>query len=170
MDSLKITGLLRVYEFSSDEEMAEYANWWHRFSLAEKARKGHLVVEKHNLVTSAGRNQLLTFAGASGTTSAFAQYYAVGTGAIATVTAADTQLATELFRAAPSSSTIVGTTVTITTQFTTGQANGTYTNAGLWGGSATSTLGSGTLMTHILYSYTKTSANAIYNDYTISLT
>lgn len=170
MESLKIDGLLRVYEFSGNEELAEYVNWWHRFSLAEKARKGRLVVEQHNLVTSAGRTQLLTFAGASGSTTAFAQYYAVGTGAIASVLATDTSLATELFRAVPSSSTIVGTTVTITTQFTTGQANGTYTNAGLWGGSATSTLGSGTLYTHILYSYTKTSANAIFNDYTISMT
>jgi hypothetical protein len=170
MESLHITGLLRVYEFSSDAEMAEYANWWPRFSLAEKARKARLVVEEHNLVTSAGRTQLLTFAGASGTTAAFAKQYAVGTGAIASVTAADTSLATELFRLAPSTSTIVGTTVTITTNFSTSQGNGTYTNAGLWGISATSTPGSGTLMTHILYSFTKTSAIAIANDYQLSLT
>lgn len=170
MESLRITGLLRIYEFSSDAEMAEYASWWHRFSLEEKARKARLVVEEHNLVTSAGRTQLLTFAGASGTTAAFAKQYAVGTGAIATVTAADTLLATELFRAAPASSTVVGTTVTITTNFTTGQANGTYTNAGIFGNTATGTANSGTLYTHILYSFTKTSAIAIANDYQISLT
>ena len=170
MESLHIAGLLRIYEFSEDAELAEYAAWWHRFSLAEKARKAHLVIEKHNLVTSAGRTQLLTFAGNSGSTTAFAKFYAVGTGAIASVTAADTSLATELFRLAPASSSIVGTTVTITTNFSTSQGNGTYTNAGLWGGSATSTPGSGTLYTHILYSYTKTSAVATANDYTISLT
>ena len=170
MDILKITGLLRVYEFSGDEEAAEYAAWWPRFSLAEKARKARLVVDRHNLVTANGRTQLLTFAGASTTTTAFAQYYAVGTGAIASVQATDTSLATELFRAVPSSSTIVGTTVTITTNFSTSQGNGVYTNAALFGNGASSTPNSGTMMTHILYSYTKTSANAIYNDYTISLT
>jgi hypothetical protein len=170
MDSLKIDGLLRIYAFPSDEEMAEYANWWHRFSLAEKERKARLVVEEHNLITSAGRTQLLTFAGASGTTTAFAKQYAVGTGAIAAVLATDTLLATELFRAAPSSSTVVGTTVTITTNFSTSQGNGTYTNAGIFGGTATGTANSGTLYTHILYRFTKTNAIAIANDYIISLT
>jgi len=169
MDTLHITGLLRIYEFGSDQEAAEYAAWWRRFSLAEKARKAHLVVEKHNLVTTAGRTQILNFAGAATAPAAFAQFYAVGTGTIAAVAAGDTALATELFRLAPASHTVVGTTVTITTNFSTSQANGTLTEAGIFGNGATSTAGSGTLYTHILYSYVKSSSNAVVNDYTLSL-
>jgi hypothetical protein len=170
MDTLHITGLLRVYELPDDQALAEYERWWPRFSLSEKERKGRLVVQAHNLVTSSGRTQILNFIGASGSTNSFAQYYAVGTGAIYIVQPSDTSLSTELFRAVPASYSVVGNGVTITTNFSTSQANGTYTNSGIFGNNATSTANSGVLMTHILYSYTKTSSVAIVNDYLISLT
>ncbi len=169
MTDIHIEGILRIYELPCDDAIAEYAQWWSRFSLSEKARKGRQVVEVHNLITSAGRTQILTFMGNAGTTTAFAQYYAVGTGAIYSVQASDTSLATEFFRAAPASYAVVGNQVTVTTNFTSAQAIGTYTNAGLFGVSATGTAGSGTLCTHILYSYTHT-AVAIANDYVLSLT
>jgi hypothetical protein len=177
-ESLHIEGLLRIYEV--DDELLDrnfLIRWWRHcrkkgwkyLTLAEKAREGKLVVEAHNQILSAGRTQLLTFAGSNTTTVAFAQYYSVGTGTIYSVQPGDTSLATELFRAVPASFTIVGNGVTVTTNFTSGQALGTYTNSALFGNGATSTPGSGTMMTHILYSYTHT-AIAIVNDYTISMT
>jgi len=169
--TLHFEGIVRVYELS-DEQLfdADFQRWWRRFSLAEKEREARLVVEAKNMLMNAGRTQLLNFVGSSGSTSAFAQYYAVGTGAIYTVTPSDSQLAGELFRAQPASYSIVGNAVTISTNFTSGQANGTYTNAALFGVNATSTANSGTMMTHMIYTYTKTNANGITSDYTITLT
>jgi hypothetical protein len=172
-DTYKLTGMLRIYEVPEELWLVRWWKYvrkkgWKYLTLEEKAREGKLVVEAHNIVTSAGRTQILSFIGSSGSTTAFAQYYAVGTGAIYTVSPADASLAGELFRAVPGSFSVVGNSVTITTLFSTAQGNGTYTNSGLWGNGATSTPGSGTLMTHLLYSYTKTSSNAIYNDYTIT--
>ena len=181
MEAIHFEGILRIREIPPEWTDAEFRYWWcdertesgmliHRARMSEREKDRWTVVEARNLLMSAGRTQLLTFAGASGTTVAFAQFYAVGTGSIFTVQPADTSLATELFRLAPASFSVVGNSVTITTNFSTSQGNGTYTNAGLFGNGATSTPGSGTLMTHILYNYTKTSANAIANDYLISLT
>lgn len=174
-DVLHIEGILRIYEFPADAAYEELACWWGCFDLCEKMRQverlgGRLAIEARNLTTSAGRTQILSFIGASGSTNAFAQYYAVGTGTIYVVQAADTSLASELFRAVPSTVSVIGNSVTISTPFSTSQANGTYTNAGIFGNNATSTPNSGTLMTHLLYSYTKTSANSITNDYAITLT
>jgi hypothetical protein len=167
-DHFSLEGILRVYEFSCDAEAQDLYAWWPRLSCQEKAREGKLVVEARNKLMSAGRTQLLSFLGASGATTAFSQYYAVGTGAIFTISPNDVLLAGELFRAIPASFSVVGNAVTVTTPFSTGQANGTYTNAGLFGNNATGTSGSGTLMTHLLYSYVKTGAVAIANDYTIT--
>jgi hypothetical protein len=171
MITLHFEGIVRVYELSDAHlEDADFQRWWRRFTLSEKEREAKLVIEARNMLMNAGRTQLLNFVGSSGSTNAFSQYYSVGTGAIYTVTPSDSTIAGELFRAQPASYSIVGNSVTISTNFTTAQANGTYTNAGLWGNGASATLGSGTLMTHMLYSYTKTNANAITSDYAITLT
>jgi hypothetical protein len=167
-EKISLEGILRIYEFSCDAEQKELQPWWPRFELREKERHARLAVEVHNMIMSAGRTQILSFIGASGSTNAFAQYYGVGTGAIYTISPSDASLAGELFRAIPASFSVVGNAVTISTPFSTSQANGTFTNAGLWGNNATSTAGSGVLMTHLLYSYVKTSAIAIANDYTLT--
>lgn len=170
MDTFSLEGIVRIYELPEDLWSAEaFQRWWPRFSLAEREKHGRLVVEARNLVTSAGRSLILTYIGNSGTTAAFAQQYAVGTGAIAQVSPSDAALASELFRAAPSSYTVVGNQVTISTIFSTSQANGAWTNCGLFGNGATSTTGSGTLMTHLLCTYTKTSAVSVTSDYYLSL-
>jgi hypothetical protein len=166
MEGLHIEGLLRIYEVPDERLLKD----WQRLTLVEKAREAKLVVEAHNLIMSAGRTQLLTFAGSNSTTTAFAQYYAVGTGTIYSVQPSDSSLATELFRAVPSGFSIVGNNVTITTAFTGSQAVATFTNSGIFGNGATGTPGSGTLMTHILYSYTHASGVTIFNDYSITLT
>lgn len=170
MENISLHGILRIYEFSCDEEQKELLSWWSRFALREKERHAKLALETHNMIMSAGRTQLLAFIGASGATNAFSQYYAVGTGTIYTIQPSDSSLAGELFRAVPASFSVVGNAVTISTPFSTSQANGAYTNAGIFGNNATSTSGSGILMTHVLYSYLKTNTIAITNDYTVTLT
>ncbi len=178
-DTLHIEGILRIYEVPPELLDKNFLLKWYRhitkkgwkhLTLADKAREGKQVVEAHNLITTAGRTQILNFIGASGSTGAFAKYYSVGTGAIYVVQPSDTALANELFRAVPASYSVVGNQVTITTNFGTSQANGTYTEAGLWGGAASGTLGSGTLYTHLLYSYVKVNGVAIINDYTLTAT
>lgn len=181
MTDIKFEGILKIREIPSDWTDTEFRYWYcnehsasgrllRKARLSERDKDRWTVLVAENLLMSAGRTQLLTFAGSHTTTTAFAQYYAVGTGTIYTVQPSDTQLASELFRAVPASFSVVGNSVTVTTNFSTSQGNGTYTNAGLFGNGATGTANSGTLMTHLLYSYTKTSAVSIANDYTISLT
>lgn len=174
-DTCRLEGILRIYEVPEELWLVRWWKYvrkkgWKHLTLAEKAREGKLVVEAHNLITSAGRTQILSFIGASGATNAFSQYYAVGTGAIYVVQPSDSSLAGELFRAIPASFSVVGNAVTISTPFSTSQGNGTYTNSGIFGNNATGTANSGVLMTHLLYTYTKTSAISITNDYTITAT
>lgn len=180
MDIIHVEGIIRTRLLPEDWTYADYAYWWlpefdsnmriirmPRMSNKEKER--YTVAEEHNLLTTNGRTQILTFIGASGTgTGAFAQYFAVGTGSISSVSAGDTSLATELYRAVPASAVISGNQIDISIPFGAGVANGTWTNAGIFGVNATSTSGSGTLMTHALYSYTKTNTQSVTNDYLIT--
>lgn len=181
MDTLKFEGILKIREIPPDWDDATFRYWWcdersatgsliRKARMSEREKDRWTVVEAKNMLMSAGRTQILTFMGQLTAPAVFTQYYAVGTGTIFTIQPSDVSLATELFRAVPASFSIVGNAVTVTTNFSTSQGNGTYTNAGIFGVSATSTPGSGVLMTHILYSYTKTSSIAIVNDYTMSLT
>jgi hypothetical protein len=67
--------------------------------------------------------------------------------------------------------TVVGNQVLIATNFSTAEANTTYTEAGLIGGSTAVVTpgGAGTLFAHAAYSYTKTSSVSLTNDYYLSL-
>jgi len=148
----------------------EFLAWWPK--LSERERDQYTVYETKNLITTAGRAQLLTYIGAAALSAPvvpFAMYFAVGTFPINTVNPGDTAVNGELFRAVPTTSTVTGNTVDISTFFSTSDANGTYTNCGIFGNNATSTPGSGTLVTHALYSYTKTVFNSLTNDYLITL-
>lgn len=181
MDTLKFEGILKIREIPAEWSDTEFKYWWcderspsgaliRKARMTEHEKDRWTVLEAKNMLMSAGRTQILTFMGQATAPATFSQFYAVGTGTIYTVQPSDTSLATELFRLAPAAFSIVGNAVTVTTNFSTSQGNGTYTNAGLFGVSASSTPGSGVLMTHILYSFTKTNSQAIVNDYTMSLT
>jgi hypothetical protein len=175
-------GIIRVRLLPQElaDDANAYRRWWlpeidanhrvlrpSRISDAEKARMDLAVY--HNMIMIAGRNQVLTFIGSSsGTTQAFTQYFAVGTGAISGVSPGDSSLANEIFRKAPASYSVQGTEVDINIQFGTTDAEATLTNCGIFGVNATGTLGSGTLMTHALFSFTK-GAFAIAVDYVINL-
>jgi hypothetical protein len=165
-------------ELAEDEQLYRY--WWlpeldanhqvlrpARITDATKDRMDLAVF--HNMIMTAGRTQVLTFIGSSsGTTQAFTQQFAVGTGAISGVSPNDTSLANEIFRKVPTSYSVQGTEVDINIAFGTTDAEATLTNCGIFGVNATGTLGSGSLMTHALFSFTK-GAFAIAVDYIINL-
>lgn len=164
-------GILEVYELPYETE-AEFLRYWPRLTEREKRRM--LAMRYHNIVTQRGINNINAFYQASGSTvNGFSKYFAVGTGALNGVALGDTSLATEVFRKVPTSTSVVGNSIIITTLFlgTEGGHSGTnpvtYTNSGLFGGAATSTLGSGDINTHALYSYTKAYNSSINNTYRI---
>ena len=181
IDTFAFTGILKIREIPADWTPAEYRHWWcdersssgrviRRAAMSEAEKERWTVWEGSNMLMNAGRTQILTFMGQLTAPASFSQFYAVGTGTIYSVQPSDTTLATELFRLAPASFSIVGNAVTVSTVFSTSQGNGTWSNAALFGVNATSTANSGVMMTHILCSYIKTSASAIVSDYVMSLT
>lgn len=165
---LGLDGLVKIRELPYGCEMADFLEMWEKMTPREKERM--TVYEHHNTITSAGRTQALTYLSSStATTLGFAQYFAVGTFPINSVSPGDTSVQTEIFRAVPQTITITGTQADVATMFGSAQANGTYTNCGLYGINATSTSGSGSLMTHSIYQYTKANGQAIVNDYLLNL-
>lgn len=134
---------------------------------------GSLYVE--NLITNNGISQLLTNIGvqAQASMQPFAQILAVGNGSISGVTRADTTLPGDGFatgsRKAPASHANTGFSVTITTNFLSTDAVGTWSSLALFGGgSATTTSATGTMETHALFSFNKGS-NAYAVNYVVLL-
>jgi hypothetical protein len=188
-------GHIRTYQLPGDLSRTDFDAWWPRLTPAEQRRylvpvrvpekrynrwtrrlelTGQWIESEDapNVITTNGRTQVLTYLGVASLSAGvvpFAEYFSVGTGAIATISAGDTGMIGELFRAVPSSFTISGNSVNISTFFGATQANGTYTNAGLFGNNASGTFGSGTLVTHAFYSYTKTSGETLTTSYLINL-
>jgi hypothetical protein len=123
----------------------------------------------HNQIMNASRTQILSYIGSSsGSSTAWAQYFSVGTSAITATTPSDTGLVNELFRKAPASYSTTCNEVDINVQFGSTDAWYVYTNCGIWGGAATSTPGSSTLETNSLFSFTNGSQE-ITIDYTVAL-
>ncbi len=165
---VRFVGIVRVRELPYGITEKDFLEWWPRAD--EKERDRYTAYEHKNILTTNGRNQLLTYISSGlATTLGFAQEFAVGTFPITSVSPGDTAVQGEIFRAAPNTITITGQQVDISTFFGSSQANGNYTNCGLYGINATSTLGSGTLMTHTLYSYNKQNGQAITNDYLVQV-
>lgn len=173
-----IEGVIRVREIPPDWSEADYRYWWlpeknsegrviRAARMSDREKERYTAHEEKNTLTSAGRTAVLNFLG--GTSVSFFQYFSVGTGTISAVSAADTTMSTELFRKAPASATVSGNQIDVATLFATSEGNGVYTNSGVFGNGATSTLGSGTLYTHSLYSYSKSSSVQISNDYVFFL-
>lgn len=121
-----------------------------------------------NLACNAGRTALLNFTASAGGSTGIT-FFAVGTGTAAPL-ATDTQLGTEVFRKAISSTTVSGNQILISTFFLAAEGNFSYTEAGPFGGTgATGTANTGTLYAHAPYVYAKTSAVSLTNDYFIFL-
>lgn len=115
--------------------------------------------ETHNLFVDAGLNLLRDFLNLGAGTGL--NRFAIGTGATA-VTAADTQLQTEVFRDQFTQTTTATKQLTVKYFLASGSANGnTITEAGIFGNGATNTANSGTLFARVLQTAdAKTSAEA----------
>lgn len=178
-ESIHLCGLIRAREIPF-ESRDEWRKWWlgefnaqgqmlrgPRMSEHEKDR--YTVAEAPNILVSNGITQLLNYVGsASGNSTGFAQWFAVGNISLAEVTSGDSSIAGEFFRGQVSQASISGTQQDLSTFVGTTQGVGSVTNAGLFGNGATSTLSSGTMMTHSLFQYTKANGVAITYDYLLS--
>lgn len=170
-------GIIRVYRVPDDLDLAY---WWYpqtdgKGKILRQARMGreekvrYQEAEGQNQIMNAGRTAVLSYIGSSsGSTTGWAQYLAIGTGAITATSASDTSLANEVFRTTQNHFSVNGTSVDINFALGTTDAQVVFTNLGLYGNGATSTLGSGTLYSHALFSYTKGSYT-IQIDYVINL-
>ena len=178
-DTMTYTGLLRMRAHPFGDDAEAFAYWWlaewkngrmvRRPRMSDREKDRYTVYEAENILTTAGRSQLLNYVG-NASNVPWGKILSVGTGAIVSVSPGDTTVVTELVRIATSAPTVTGTQVDIPSSFTSGQGVGTWTNIGLYGTTAaTTTLGTGTLYTHALYNYAKPSI-AIVGDYLISLT
>lgn len=177
--NIHICGHIRVREVPFETE-EEWRRWWlpecsengkillpARMSEGEKER--YSVADSTNILVESGIGQLLTYIGSTtGNTTAFAKYFAVGNVNITEVNSNDTSLANEYYRVAPSTSNVNDVQIDISSFFGASNGNGDITNGGLFGGSATATLGSGTLMTKSKMKYTKVDGQAVTFDYLIS--
>lgn len=194
-ESLNIEGTLSLYELPRDMSDEEFRAWWEpetalgedglyhivrpaRCSDEEKARRK--VLEVGNLITNAGIKQQLNNMSVpgQGLLLVFNQIFALGNGAISGVTRADTAVAGDGFatgsRKQAASVIVIGYTTTATMNYASGDANGTITNAGIFGvnpvtgANAGTSAGTGTLMTHVLFNFVK-GASAVAIAYSISL-
>ena len=172
-------GILRVREHPFGDDREAFARWWlaewkngrmiRPPRMSDKEKSKYTVYEVENILTTAGRTQLLNYIG-NASNVPWGKIFSVGTGTLAGVSPGDTTVATELVRVATSAPTVTGTQVDIPNSFTSGQGVALWTNVGLYGTSAaTTTLGTGTLYTHALFSYNHP-AIAVVIDYLISLT
>lgn len=185
-DSISIQGRIRVREvpFSSEEE---WRYWWlgefqiidgvkkmiRAPRMSERQKERYTAAESTNILVDGGITQILTFVGsASGNSTAFAEYLAFGNGALSAVSPSDTSLANEIFRIVPTLSNISGVQLNISAFHAGGGSSTVLTNAGLFGNGASGTLGSGTMMTHSLLSYTQPAATtqipSVVYDYLLS--
>lgn len=191
MDAIGIHGIITLHEIPNEWSEEDFNYWWCPLTtpdgqilqparITDEAKAQRIVKKTENLITNAGIALILTNLSVANQVQQFpvTQILSVGNGAISGVTRADTSVAGDAFgtnaRKAPSSFSRVGFQTTIVTSYASGDANGSWTNIGFYGyntGSsqnATTTAGTGALMTHALFSFTK-GATAYAVNYTFNL-
>jgi hypothetical protein len=143
-------------------------------------KRARQVAETENLLTSIGITLWLTNGSVSGqgNMNPFTQILSVGNGSISSVSRSDTSVSGDGFvasaRKAPASYAVSGFQTTIYFNFASGDAQAFWTNLGIYGyktassQAATTTAGTGALMTHALINYNKV-ASAIAVAYTFVL-
>lgn len=185
MDGLKIRGIIRVYTYPQEWDIPTL-NYWccderdrqghllHAPRMGQKAKTRYLVYETENLITNAGIANILTMLSAQpGNANWFSQVFSCGNYPITGVARTDTQVAGESGlvnnRKNAAGYSITGSQTDIAYVYQGGDANGPWTNVGLYGGgSATTTDGTGTLQTHAMFSYDKPNTQ-ITVDYILSI-
>jgi hypothetical protein len=163
-------GIIETYAVPYETD-AEFQRFWPRLTRRERERL--LAYRTHNMITDGGIAAINAFYTGIGSVGGFALYFAVGTGSFNGPAPGDTSLANEVYRLPPSSNSVVGNTIYNYCYFSGTQGGHvgtnpvTYSNCGLYGGAATSTLNSGTLFTHASYQFSKPYNQAITNSYKI---
>ncbi len=179
-DTISLDGWLRVHEIPFESE-DEYRYWWcaersdagrqiraPRMSAREKAR--YQVCEAHNILTNSGRQYLLIYAGSNaGVSNPWAQYFAVGTGPTAGVSASDQTLVSELARLQPTGLTTSSSQADVSVYWNGSNGNGAWAEAGFYGVNATSSLYTGMLMNHVMFQYQKQNGIAVTTDWLLVL-
>lgn len=178
MDTIGLHGIITLHEIPSEWDDEAFKYWWCPLTtpdgqilqparISDEAKAQRIVKRAENLITNTGIALILTNLSVANQVQQFpvTQILSVGNGAISGVTRADTSVAGDAFgtnaRKAPSSFSRVGFQTTIVTQYASGDANGSWSNIGFYGyntGSsqnATTTAGTGSLMTHALFSFSK---------------
>lgn len=155
-DALPLDGVLRLYERPAGDE----GEWRH-------------VLDAPNIVVNAFYNALFGVMSGVSTTSLLVGALSLGTGVLPTagVSRTDTQMVREWMRY-PIASVLPNTAdpSSVVISFFSPSRDGaqTLTEAGLWIAGATTVLGSGTLATHAIFSYSKSSLNDLRIDYTLT--
>lgn len=194
-DVIGIEGMLRLYHLPYDMSDEELRYWWEPetergedglFHIVRPARmsreekQSRFILQAKNLITNAGITQLLNNMSVTGqgNMQAFFQILSLGNGAVTGVTRIDTSVSGDGFttgaRKVPASFSSVGFATTVTTNLGSGDAVGTLTNGGIYGfnpsgaQNATTSSGTGLLLSHILFSYVK-GASAIAVTYTLTI-
>lgn len=166
-EHIRFCGTIRIAELPARCTEADYLEWWPM--ITERERDRYRVREHHNILTLAGRAQLLSYIASSGAiSSAFGQFIAIGNLPVVVIYPGQTFVVGEYYRSAPSTVFSIGSQIDLSMYMGPSQAVGTMTNAGIFGSNATATLQSGTLFTHTLLNYTK-SSTPITLDYLVNL-
>ena len=186
------TGSFKIRRHPQEWTDKEFEYWWcderdergcvirpARMSQREKDRYNEVLLDEwgretdeiYNLITNNGITILLNNAAFQVNTSMipFTQILEVGSGSISGVARTDIAIAGALTpRKAPANFITAGTQVDISFAFLAGDAVATWTNVGLWGNGATTTAGTGVMMTHALFTYVKASI-AVTFDYFLTI-
>jgi hypothetical protein len=172
-----IRGIIRARQLPENWSVEEFRYRWllepdvdgnfiGKARIGYKERQRFTVEEQENLITTNGISNILTFLGlSSGTATLFFKVLSVGTGLISGVDVSDTSVTTELKRLAPTGTLVTGNQQDVSVLFGTADGNGTWTNCGVYGGTASTTLATGTLETHALFSYVKANTYTTTVDY-----
>jgi hypothetical protein len=165
-----VEGIIQVRTIPDEWSDEEFKYWWApefdekgnkirepRIAQAERDRLFPVEYETHNLLMNPAFTQILTYMSVATSSSAqnFFQFLAIGTGVISGVARTDTTLSTEFYRQGASAFNPVGTMCTVSTNLLAASAQGTWTNVGIFGNGATSTLNSGTMFSHALAAFVK---------------
>lgn len=175
-----IDGILSLYEIPNEfaENKELFDAWWlpktevgadglyhivEPARISDEAKAQMLVMEPvHNLITNAGISRILNNQSAltQGAMQPFSQILATGNGTCTGVLRTDTTVPGDGFasgsRKAPTSFAVNGFLTTLVTNFASGDAVGTWTSVGLFGGgSATTTAATGVCYTHALFPLVK---------------
>lgn len=191
-ENIGLHGIISVYEYPARWTDDEFRYWCcpttdstghiiQPARMSDEWRRQRLVAAPfHNLITNTGIALLLTnmSVAGQGSMNPFFQILSAGNGALSGVTRTDTSVVGDGFatgaRKAPTSFSTTGFSTTVVTNFASADANGTWTNIGIYGWNssshqaATTTTGTGALMTHAPFSYVK-GAIAIAVDYLLTL-